>query len=96
MLVCNGNKLFFYANASREDRASRMELDFLIQKNKITNRHNITPIEVKSGKRYTLNSINKARTKYGEYLTKPIVIHTSDFNEMDDVLYLPIYMTPML
>ena len=96
MLVCNGNKLFFYANASREDRSSRMELDFLIQKNKITNRHNITPIEVKSGKRYTLNSINKARTKYGEYLTKPIVIHTSDFNETDDVLYLPIYMTPML
>jgi len=31
-----------------------MEIDFLIAKSKISGRHNISPIEVKSGKNYTL------------------------------------------
>lgn len=41
-------------------------------------RHNIRPIEVKSGKNYTLSSLNKALRKFSEPLTTPTVIHTSD------------------
>ena len=96
MLVCSGNKLFFYANASRNDPDSRMELDFLIQKSKVTSRHNIIPIKVKSGKNYTLTSIKKAVAKYGEYLEKPVIIHTADFAETDEAVLLPAYMTPLL
>ena len=50
MLTAGGHKLYFYSNSSREDRESRMEIDFLIAKSKISSRHNISPIEVKSGK----------------------------------------------
>ena len=96
MLVCAGNKLYFYANASREDSSSRMELDFLIQKEKITSRHNITAIEVKSGKNYTLSSLRKASAKYGEYLTKSVVIHAEDLVETEDAFFIPVYMTPLL
>lgn len=88
--------MYFYANSSRDDRSSRMELDFLLQKDKVTSRHNIIPIEVKSGKNYTLSSIRKAKMKYKEYLDTPIVIHTSDYMEKDDIVFLPIYMTQLI
>ena len=96
MLTSAGHKLFFYANASRQDKSSRMELDFLLQKSTVTNRHNIIPVEVKSGKKYRLASIRKAQDKYKEYLYNPIVIHTSDYMEKDGITYLPIYMTSLL
>ncbi len=54
MLVASGHKLYFFSNPSREDSSSRMEIDFLIAKSKISSRHNILPIEVKSGKNYTI------------------------------------------
>ena len=66
MLVATGHKLYFYSNSSREDASSRMEIDFLIAKSKISNRHNISPIEVKSGKNYTLSSLKKFMKKYKE------------------------------
>lgn len=96
MLVCTGRKLFFYANSDREDKESRMELDFLVAKDKIANRHNISPIEVKSSKNYTLSSIRKFMDKYAEQLDCPIVLHTSDLKEKDGILYLPVYMTALI
>lgn len=73
-----------------------MEIDFLISKSKITNRHNISPLEVKSGKNYTLSSINKFRKKYSEQLHTAFVLHTDDLNENDGIVYLPVYMTPLI
>lgn len=96
MLVASGHKLYFYSNPSREDTSSRMEIDFLIAKSKISSRHNISPIEVKSGKNYTLSSLNKFITKYREQLHTPYVLHTGDLKEDDDIVYLPIYMTSLL
>ena len=96
MLVANGKQLYFYTNSSRTDKDSRMEIDFLLAKSKITNRHNITPIEVKSGKNYTLSSLNKYRKKYSEQLHEALVLHTDDLREKDGVIYLPVYMTGCL
>lgn len=96
MLTAGGHKLYFYARASRDDASSRMEIDFLIAKSKISNRHNISAIEVKSGKNYTLSSMKKFITKYREQLNIPYVLHTSDLMEKDGIFYLPLYMTPLL
>ena len=96
MLVSNGHKLYFYSNSSRENSNDRMEIDFLISKSKITNKHNISPIEVKSGKNYTLVSLNKFRKKYANYLATSYIIHTGDYKEEDDIVYLPVYMTILL
>lgn len=96
MLAAGGHKLYFYANSSREDALSRMEIDFLIAKSKISSRHNISPIEVKSGKNYTLSSLRKFREKYGEQLHTPYVLHAGDLKEEDGFVYLPLYMTPLL
>lgn len=96
MLVASGHKLYFYANASRDDVTERMEIDFLIAKSKISNRHNISPIEVKSSKNYTLRSLQKFKSKFDEQTHIPYVIHPGDYKEKNGIVYLPLYMTPLL
>jgi len=93
MLAANGRSLYFYSNPSRNDKESRMEIDFLLAKSKTTSRHNIIPLEVKSGKRYTLSSLKKFRNKYAEQLSEAIVLHTDDVKEQDGIIFLPVYMT---
>ncbi len=96
MLVASNHKLFFYSNSSREDADSRTEIDFLISKSKISNRHNISPIEVKSGKNYTLKSLQKFKTKFAEQTHIPYLLHTGDLKEEDGTLFLPLYLTMFL
>lgn len=96
MLRSAGHKLFFFSKSDNSDAMSRMEIDFLIPKQTITTRHNIIPLEVKSGKKYTLTSLTKCCQKYKEQITQPTVLHTADLQEIDGVLYLPLYMTPLL
>lgn len=96
MLTSSNHKLFFYSNSSRENNEDRMEIDFLITKSNITSRHNISPIEVKSSKNYTLVSLNKFRNKYKNQIGTAYVIHTGDYKEDDGIVYLPLYMTPLL
>lgn len=96
MLVSAGHKLYFFSKSSRDNAEDRMEIDFLIAKSKITNKHNISPIEVKSGERYTLSSIRKFMKKYKEQMNIPYVLHTKDLKEKDGIVYLPLYMTMLL
>ena len=96
MLRATGHKLFFYSNYDKETAENRMQVDFLIQKGQVTSRHNISPIEVKSGSNYTLTSINKCIVKFGQYLSTPYVLHSKDVEVKDRLLYIPLYMTPLL
>lgn len=96
MLRASGHNLYFFSKYNKEKAEERMEIDFLIAKNTITARHNISPIEVKSTNRYTFTSLRKCIAKYGNYLSTPYVIHTSDLRIEADITYLPIYMTGLL
>lgn len=96
MLVASGHKLYFYNNPSRDDASLRMEIDFLIAKSKITSKHNISPIEVKSSGKYTLTSLKKCREKYTEQLDTLYVLHKNDLKVEEGIVYLPLYMTPLL
>lgn len=96
MLACAGHPLFFFSRYSKTIADERMEVDFLIAKSKIGRRRNISPIEVKSGKNYTLNSLNKFHAKYRMQTDTPYVIHGGDFGVKGNVTYLPIYMTQLL
>ena len=96
MLVVGKRNLYFYSRSDRKDSSNKMEIDFLIAKNKITSKHNITPIEVKSGKNYTYSSLNKFQNKFKDNLNKPIIIHPNDLKEENGILFLPVYMTELL
>lgn len=96
MLRTAGHKLYFYSNPSKTDKDERMEIDFLIAKSKITNAHNISPIEVKSSKNYTLTSLKKFIKRFPSELHTPYVLHPADLKEENGIIYLPLYMTPFL
>lgn len=96
MFVASGHRLYFYSNNSRSDSTERMEIDFLIEKGKLTNAHNISPIEVKSSTNYTISSLQKFRTKFQKQLATPYVVHCQDFEESDGITYLPVYMAGLL
>ena len=92
MLRSAGHKLYFFSKYSKDDAKERMELDFLIAKDTITSKHNISPIEVKSTNRYTLTSLKKCIAKYDSYLATPYVLHTADLKvEEGDYLFAIVY-----
>jgi predicted AAA+ superfamily ATPase len=95
MLRASGHKLYFYSRNSSET-GERMEIDFLIAKSKITTRHNISPIEVKSSTNYTLTSLNKFTKKFANYLSTSYVVHGADLEIKENTVYLPLYMVPLL
>ena len=96
MLRASGHELYFFSSYSKEDSEETMEVDFLIRKPTVSSRHNISPIEVKSGKNYTTTSLDKYRKKFDSQLSVSYIIHTGDWKLLDDVICLPIYMTPLL
>ncbi len=95
MLKAAGHNLYFFSQTPSAE-APRMEIDFLIADRKITSRHNISPIEVKSSVRYTLTSLRKCIEKYKPYLSTPYVIHPADYKEENGITFLPLYMCPLL
>lgn len=95
MLRASGHKLYFYSK-NTDKAEDRMEIDFLISKSVTTSRHNISPIEVKSGDKFTITSLNKCIAKFGNQLSTPYVVYDKDLKEEDGIVYLPIYMTPLL
>jgi uncharacterized protein len=95
MFAASGHSLYFYSKNS-DEAADRMEIDFLVEKPTLTAAHNICPVEVKSGKNYTFSSLQKFRAKFAEQLHVSYVIHSQDYKEENGIVFLPIYMTPLL
>ena len=96
LLRSSNHPLYYFSSNSRNDPEERMEIDFLIRKSQITSKHNIIPIEVKSSTRYTNLSLEKFRKKYKAYIDHCVVLHTGDMTFKDDIVYLPLYMAPLL
>ncbi len=92
MLVANGHRLFFYTQYSEEKHRNNIEIDFIISNNNKT-QYKMYPIEVKSGKSYSLNSLLKFKEKYKRRIGGAYVIHPRNLIEKDDILCIPPYMT---
>jgi predicted AAA+ superfamily ATPase len=91
-----GHSLFFFSSSDRDSAKDRMEIDFLLAKSRTERMGNISPIEVKSGKRYATVSLDKFRVKYSRFLDVPFVLHPKDLKVVDGVTYLPLYMASLL
>lgn len=96
MLRASGHKLYFFSSYSKTDAEDRIEIDFLVPKPLISSRHNIHPLEVKSATRYTLTSLTRFFAKYSSAVAEPIVLHPADLKVDNGIIYLPLYMTPLL
>lgn len=73
-----------------------MEIDFIIAKSKLARLHNVSAIEVKSGKRVRHASLEKFQAKFSDYLAEPFLFHSADTKTAGAMKYLPLYMVPCL
>ena len=96
LLKAAGHELFFYSRYSLTQADDRMEIDFLVDKPGVSQRHNISPIEVKSSREYTTTSLLKFRRKFQQMTTTPYVLHEKNYAEKDGITFLPLYMAPLL
>ena len=63
MLTANGHKLYFYTQYNAEKHRNDIEIDFLISNNSKL-KYKMFPIEVKSGKKYSIESLKRFKEKY--------------------------------
>jgi hypothetical protein len=73
-----------------------MEIDFLLSKSKVSARHNIHPVEVKSASNYTTSSLDKFRKSFSQSVARPIILHPGDACFEQDVIRLPLYMASLV
>lgn len=96
MIRASGHGLYFYSDSDRKCSDNRMEIDFLLCKPNLTRKHNIIPVEVKSGRDYETVSLGKFKRKFANQLNVCVVLHVKNLKEENDIVYLPLYMTPLL
>lgn len=92
MLVANGHKLYFYTHYNEEKHRNDIEIDFLISNNSKL-KYKMYPIEVKSGKRYSITSLKRFKEKYPDRIGECYVIHPRNLSVKEDILCIPPYMT---
>lgn len=96
MLVATGRRLYFHSESSDKDSKSRMEIDFLVSKSKLAKRHNVSPIEIKSGANTTHSSLDKYRGKYSDWCAEAFLFWDRDVKVESGVTFLPLYMLPLV
>lgn len=91
-LTANGYPLFFYTRYSAEKHRNDIEIDFILS-NGSKLKPRIYPIEVKSTKRYTTNSLDKFMEIYGKRIGTAYIIHTKNLQVKNTKLVcIPAYM----
>ncbi|WEV46702.1 AAA family ATPase [Bifidobacterium sp. ESL0690] len=98
LLRTSGHRLFFYSRNDRKYAENRMEIDFLIVEpyKNAAMKARVSPIEVKSGKRYSTVSLNKFKAKFGHEVGTRYILHPKPLSVKDDVVRLPLYMAGLL
>lgn len=94
-LVANGHKLFFYTHYNEEKHRNDIEIDFILSNNSRT-KQKLYPIEVKSGKKYTTDSLNEFLKKFHQRIDKAYIIHTKNLTIKDEIVCIPSYMAILL
>ena len=90
MLRATGKNLFYHTIPYAEGK-KYYEVDFII-----TDKHKISPIEVKSSGYKSHKSLDEFCTKYSERIINKYVIYTKDYKREGGVEYIPVYMTLFL
>ena len=98
MLRAAGHEsLYFYSRPRANDGSSRqMEIDFLLVKAQLSRRHNVVAVEVKGGRKYDHSSLDKFTGKFRQFIGSAYVLHSKDVQEKDGIVYLPLYMAPLV
>jgi len=94
-LHASGHKLYFYSRSNRASREDSMEIDFLIVRES-GQKPKISPLEVKSTKRYATTSLGKFKLKFGSRVGEEVVLHTANLLVEKNRIKLPLYLAAWL
>jgi hypothetical protein len=89
LLTSAGNQLFFYTWP--RDNKHKYEIDFLLSRGS-----KIQPIEVKSSGYAAHTSLDEFCRIFHERIDKQFLIYTKDLKVENKMIYLPMYMTPLI
>lgn len=80
------------------DSSNTMEIDFLITAgyDDAAGRMRVSPVEVKSTKRYGAKSLEKFKAKLGKRVGARYVLHPRPMEVDGDLIRLPLYMAHLL
>ncbi|MEG0366629.1 MAG: AAA family ATPase [Coprobacillus sp.] len=92
ILVSHNHELYFYTKYNKEKHRNDIEIDFIISNGSKTH-PKIYPIEVKSGKRYSIKSLERFMDLYHQRIGQAYVIHTKNLQTKDNIIFIPSYMT---
>ena len=90
-LRANGRIPFFYKKVDPDTRKTVMEVDFLIRRGS-----KICPVEVKSGDKKSLKSLELFREAFGKKVGTGYVLHAGEIRREGDMVFLPYYMASQL
>lgn len=90
MLKATGKNLFYHTIPYAEGK-KYYEVDFVI-----TDKHKISPIEVKSSGYKSHKSLDEFCTKFSDRIMNKYLIYTKDYKRENGVDYIPVYMTMFL
>ena len=97
-LVCNGSGLYFYSKRDDRDWSNTMEIDFLVARgyDDAAGRLRVSPIEVKSTRRYSARSIEKFKEKFGSRVGTRYILHPRPLEVDGDLVRMPLYASMAL
>lgn len=97
-LTATGHSLYFYSARDRASSSNTMEVDFLVTAgyDDAAGRMRVSPIEVKSTKRYSAKSLEKFKEKFGKRVGTRYVLHPRPMQVDGDLVRLPLYMAHLL
>ena len=74
-----------------EKSTRNYEIDFLL-----TRESKVCPVEVKSSQSTVHKSIDEFQKKFSARILHRYLVHTKDLRKEQDMLCIPVYMTPLL
>ena len=93
MLRAKGDDLFFqeFSAVGDDGKEKKFEMDFLLVR-----KNRICPIEVKSSSYRQHKSLDAFAEKYRLRISQKYIVYTKDYQQVDDVTCIPIYMVPCI
>ena len=93
MIASEAREMASMVCSEKENSRGTMEIDFLIVRgyDNAAMKPRISPVEVKSTKRYGTSSLDKFRASFGKRLGTEYVLHPRQLQVEGDRVYLPLY-----
>ena len=90
MLTAKGYNLFYYTMKS-ETSNPLYKIDFLLPGG-----NGISPVEVKSVQYRSPGSLDAFSAEFSQRISNRYAVHTKNYRMENGILYIPVYMVPIL